>query len=196
MRGIAMRSTTDAHMISTRVWSGGKLPLMELCTLWRVASGHILQGHVTGVQEHTPFTLHYRVECDEAWRTRRVSVELDTPPRVHELHLVVDDAQRWSVNGEHHARLDGLLDVDIQVSPSTNTLPIRRLDMMPGREYPVTAAWVKVPSLMVEPLSQEYARIDARHLRYRSANFKAELEVDEHGMVERYADLWRRIDLK
>ena len=40
--------TTDARLISARVWSGGELPLMELCALWKVATGHLLQGQVTG----------------------------------------------------------------------------------------------------------------------------------------------------
>jgi uncharacterized protein len=181
--------------ISTRLWHGGELKLMELSTLWLGKNGPILQGQVTGHKD-MPFALHYRVECDEAWRTRSVRVELDTPPRTQELRITVNDAQQWFVNGEHRKDLDGLIDVDIQVTPSTNTLPIRRLQVEAGKTYEVTSAWVQIPSLLITPLPQQYACVDAAHLHYRSGTFTAGLEVDEHGLVESYGRFWRRVDAR
>jgi hypothetical protein len=68
--------SSDRHetLLSTRVWHGGELKLMELSVLALGLKGHILEGHVTGFQD-VPFALRYRVECDEAWRTRTVWVE-------------------------------------------------------------------------------------------------------------------------
>ena len=138
--------------------------------------------------------MRYRVECDQDWCTRAVWLELDTPPQVRELNIEVNAARQWIVNGAHRRELDGLIDVDIQASPSTNTLPIRRLHMEAGRSYAVNAAWIQVPSLDIAPIPQEYTRLDARRLRFRSGDFKSELEVDEHGVVERYGKFWHRID--
>ena len=58
----------------------------------------------------------------------------------------------------------------------------------------VTAAWVRFPELTVEPLPQEYLRLEERRYRYSSAGgrFVAELEVDEHGLVTTYGDIWAR----
>jgi uncharacterized protein len=165
---------------------------MELNTLSVGMNGHILEGQVTGFKDE-PFALRYRIGCDEAWRTREVWAELNTPPRTQELHITVNDAQQWSVNGEHRVELDGLFDIDIQVTPSSNMLPIRRLNMAAGTTHEVTAAWVQVPSLQITPLPQQYTRMDATHLHYRSGTFTAELEVDEHGMVESYGRFWRRV---
>jgi hypothetical protein len=59
----------------------------------------------------------------------------------------------------------------------------------------VTAAWVRFPDLAVEPLEQEYTRLDERRWRYQSRGgaFSAVLEVDEHGLVIDYGDLWERV---
>jgi uncharacterized protein len=180
-------------IISTRVWHGGELTLMELSTLRLGMNGHILEGHVTGFKDEA-FALRYRVECDEAWRTRTVWVELNTPLRTREVQITVNEAQQWTVNGERRADLDGLIDVDIQATPSTNTLPIRRLQMAAGRTYDTTAAWIQIPSLQITHLPQQYTCVDAHHLHYSSGSFHAELEVDEHGLVERYGKFWRRVD--
>jgi hypothetical protein len=188
-----MLPTDGRTLIATRLWQGGELPFMELCSLWRHGLLHVLQGQVTGLREGQPFVLRYSVECDAAWCTRAVRLELDTPPQLRELHITVDTAQRWTVNGQHRPELDGLFDVDIQVSPSTNTLPFRRLRMAPGTAYAVNAAWVKVPGLEMEPIPQHYACIDKRHLHYRSGTFSAEIELDDLGLVERYGMFWRRM---
>jgi hypothetical protein len=81
--------------------------------------------------------------------------------------------------------------VDLGCSPSTNTLPIRRLRLAPGKAATIKAAWVRFPELVVVKAAQTYARLDEFTWRYASGTFDAELTVDEDGLVVAYAD-WRR----
>ena len=46
-----------------------------------------------------------------------------------DLSLTGDGAGRWQIDGRDAPDLDGCLDLDIQVTPFTNSLPIRRLDL-------------------------------------------------------------------
>ena len=39
------------------------------------------------------------------------------------------DGKRWYVDGAHRADLDGLLDVDLEASAMTNTVPVHRTDL-------------------------------------------------------------------
>jgi hypothetical protein len=91
--------------------------------------------------------------------------------------------------------LTGVMDVDISVTPATNTLPIRRLSLDIGDTAPVDAAWIRVPDMIIERLPQQYTRTSDFHYRYESGNgaFTAVLEVDDAGVVVRYGDLWERI---
>jgi len=109
-----------------------------------------------------------------------------------ELHLTVRNGGRWWVEGEEDARLRGCTDVDLELSPSTNTIPIRRLNPIVGQESAVTAAWVRFPALTVQPLTQRYTRTGANRYRYVSGAFATDIEVDDVGLVTRYEGGWIR----
>jgi hypothetical protein len=154
-----------------------------------------LEGTVLLAHEEGPLRVEYEVECDASWETRAVRVAVATGGGDRELRLTVDGERRWRRDGEEIPALAGCADVDISVSPSTNTLPIRRLALPPGAGRDVTAAWVRLPALTVEPLAQRYTRLDARRWRYESGggSFTAELEVDDVGLVVRYPPGWERV---
>jgi len=98
----------------------------------------------------------------------------------------------WWVEGEEDARLRGCTDVDLEISPSTNTIPIRRLNLAVGQASAVTAAWVRFPALTVEPLTQRYTRTGANRYHYASGAFATEIEVDDVGLVTGYEGGWVR----
>ncbi|WP_155371741.1 putative glycolipid-binding domain-containing protein [Catellatospora vulcania] len=86
-------------------------------------------------------------------------------------------------------RLSGVLDVDLEATALTNTLPIRRLGLLgaePGTTHTVPMAWIRVPSLQVIPVEQTYTVIDAETIRYSSGSFTADLTVDKDGFVVNY----------
>lgn len=107
--------------------------------------------------------------------------------------LVVDGAGHWSRDGEQLQAFDNCVDVDLEWSPSTNTLPIRRLGLALGESRAVTAAWVRFPSLEVQHLEQSYERVDERRYRYRCGRFTADLAVDDDGMVRQYGVNWMAV---
>ena len=84
------------------------------------------------------------------------------------------------------------IDLDLNFSPSTNLLPIRRLGLVVGQEAAVQAAWLRFPSFTLEPLAQRYRRLDATTYRYESAGgeFVTELRVNAAGFVTRYPAYW------
>jgi len=154
-----------------------------------------LAGTVVGVIEGRPAVVTYRVTCDAAWRTLavRTSVDISGPPGgepVRTLDLRVDDQQRWRLGNQEVASVRGCVDVDLGISPVTNTLPIRRLGLAVGDSREVTAAWVRYPDLHLQPLRQRYTRLAEDRYRYESPGFAAELTVDELGIVRRYGDIW------
>ena len=183
----------SATLLRSVVWNGGDLSLMESCALWRRDSGFTLDGTVVGMLGGTGFSARYRVDGSADWRTRTVWVQLSAPPDTREVRIEVDSASRWTVNGVERPDFAELADVDIQITPATNTLPIRRLSLPVGERAELTAGWVRFPSLDVTRLPQSYRRLDERRYEYASGTFKAELEVDEHGLVERYGSFWRRV---
>src|SRR6202521_4184163 len=110
------------------------------------------------------------------------------------LSLNVENSGLWCCSGQEVAEVRGCLDVDLSITPATNTLPIRRLDLGIGESESVTAAWIKFPELEVEPLSQRYTRTAENIYRYESdTGFSAEIKFDDLGLVVTYPGGWERI---
>lgn len=97
------------------------------------------------------------------------------------------------MDGSECSNVEGCLDLDLNFSPSTNLLPIRRLALAAGQEADVRAAWLRFPMFVLEPLEQRYCRLDDSVYRYESAGgrFVAELQVNEAGFVMHYPNLWQ-----
>lgn len=65
--------------------------------------------------------------------------------------------------------MNGAIDIDLGWSPSTNTLPIKRLNLEIGQSSgELIAAWVRFPELTLQPLPQEHIRLAERQYRYSS----------------------------
>jgi SAM-dependent MidA family methyltransferase len=71
-------------------------------------------------------------ELDAAWRTRRARITARTASGLREAELTCDEAGRWRVNGQQAAHLDGCLDLDLESSALTNTLPVHRVVLQDG----------------------------------------------------------------
>lgn len=101
---------------------------------------------------------------------------------------------RWFVGGKERRELRGCIDVDLEASPVTNTLPLRRTKIRTGSRVDLTVAWVRFPSLRILPLRQSYERLGPGRYRYRSATgFEAELDLDDFGLVKRYGEFWSAV---
>ena len=156
----------------------------------------ILRGTILAMHDDGPVEARYEVFCDAGWRTERARVEVRDRAGERELELRAENG-RWHVNGREFTAVQGCIDVDLEWSPSTNTLPIRRLGLpVGGSSGPLRMAWIRFPGLTIEPLSQEYRRTSERHYRYTSGGgtFAADIDVDEASVVVQYADIWQRVD--
>jgi len=179
------------HLLRTLIWQRHTPPGAEYFGLWRDDSGWQLRGTVIVPLNFLPVRVRYGIVCDAGWRTRAVHVAFRTGTKEQALHLTADGNGNWERAGEALPELQGCLDVDLEVTPATNTLPVRRLALSPGHHANVTAAWVRFPDLTIEPLDQAYRCTGEGRFRYESGTgFTAEIETDDLGLVTRYADLW------
>jgi hypothetical protein len=151
------------------------------------------EGNVVFVESGDRGSVSYRVECDDAAMTSRAFIRYKREGTAHECNLVRSGEGFWTVNGILAPQLQGLADVDLSVTPSTNTPPLRRLRLAIGQYAEVTAAWVRFPALDVVRLRQVYRRVGANGYVYEAPDvpFAADLECDEDGIVRTYGGLWR-----
>jgi uncharacterized protein len=113
---------------------------------------------------------------------------------VKSLSLTGESCGHWRRSGRELREIQGCEDIDLAVTPATNTLAVRRLNLQVGSGESVIAAWVKFPELTVQPLSQRNTGIAKDTYRYESnTGFSAEIVVDDLGLVNAYPNGWERI---
>ncbi|GAA4596018.1 hypothetical protein BJY16_001879 [Actinoplanes octamycinicus] len=163
------------------------------------------------------YACHYELQTDPGWTTARLDVRAEGAGWARGVRLELA-AGRWRVTTSEQGDLDaalaaaghpaaglpgiedpdrlyGAFDADLGGSPLTNTLPIRRLDLLgtPGVSHRLSVAWVLVPSLEVVQADQIYTPLGDRRIRFASETFAADLTVDDEGFVIDYPGLARRV---
>ena len=175
------------------VWRGLRWTSLEYLTLNKSRSRRVLDGTIIGLIRKTPFSLHYRIICDRNWETRRADISTVHGTARKQLRLVVDQDKRWRHKGRELASVRGSRDIDLSISPSTNTLPIKRLNLRVGESGETTAAWVQFPALSIRPLHQTYMNLGHHTFAYSSRSFKTRIKLDRAGLVMDYPPFWKRI---
>lgn len=147
-----------------------------------------LRGCTAAVEDGQPYVVRYEIALDEQWRTREVRVSNDTVEGGRSRELRSDGAGHWTVDGVAAPDLDGLVDVDLEASACTNTLPVHRLDLPDGEVVAAPAVYVRAMDLSVTRLEQTYRRRGERTFDYTSegGGFRAVLEYDGAGLIVDY----------
>ena len=176
----------------TILWRGIQWHGHEACRVYSFETEWRLEGTAVFVDEGRVCRLSYLIACDSSWNTLNGVVTGWADTEIVNIQIVADADRRWQMNGLAVAEVDGCIDLDLNFSPSTNLLPIRRLNLGIGEQAEVKAAWLKFPSFELETLTQIYTRLNERRYRYTShdGDFVAEIKVDDVGFATVYSDLW------
>ena len=154
--------------------------------------GWYLDGAAIFLHEGVPCRLEYLIECDPDWRTRSATIDGWVGEEVIEHEIAVSEDGIWYLNDEPISEVEGCIDVDLNFSPITNLLPIRRMDLDSAQTASVSAAWLRFPSFKLERLEQVYTRLDDATVKYesRDGEFVRTLKVSSSGLVLDYPDYW------
>jgi hypothetical protein len=164
--------------------------------------------------EPVPYRLEYVLETATDFVTARLLVTTrgDGWRRTLDLRRAPDggwnartaldgDALALPAPGADLEALTDALDVDLGLSPLTNSMPVLRGELLDaGGSVDYLMAWVSVPDLIVTPAPQRYTVIapgrgGARAARFESldSDFTAEITYDDQGFVVDYPGIARRI---
>lgn len=193
---MSRRAPSQPQETHAAIWRRLDTPGHDAARLAPGRDGWVLEGAAVFLHVGLACSLRYSVETDERWHTRRARVAGWAGPEPVDARIEVGEGERWSLDGAPQPALDGCIDVDLAFTPATNTLPLRRLGLAVGSSRPVTAAWLRFPELVLEPLDQVYSRESPETYRYASSggSFQALLSVDREGLVVRYPGSWQRED--
>jgi hypothetical protein len=188
-----MEPNKDITGVESILWRGFVLPGHEACRLFSQNSLWHVEGTAVFVHEKQPARLNYQIICDTAWQTLSAKVEGWLGNTTIGIEIKTDPTHHWWLNGIEQPAVMSCIDLDLNFSPSTNLLPMRRLSLAIGEAADITAAWLRFPSFKLEPLPQRYTRLEETIYRYESAGgqFVADLNVNRSDFVLDYPGLWQ-----
>lgn len=173
-------------------WRRLDLQGTDHATLTTTETGYLLLGHAQFRDGQAEVDLHYAVGISPTWHTEYARVHGEGPRGPLELTIEVGKEGDWYLNRKPAPAVRGCIDVDLNFTPATNLLSIRRLALAPDQSGEVVAAWLEYPAFELKPLRQQYRRrVDGRYA-YACPDlpFEAVLEVDTYGFVTSYPPLW------
>jgi len=167
---------------------------IEYCTVQTRPGDVRISGHILAAHESRPLRIAYEICCGDDWAAQTIDVEQALDNSITHLKMA-RTGNGWLIGGATDSRLAGCQEVDIGLTPSTNALAIRRLGLAAGEAAEITAAWVRLPALAVEPSHQRYERLGEQEYRYTNldSGFSAIVTVDRLALPVSYEGVWTRI---
>jgi hypothetical protein len=173
------------------MWRRLDAPGHEWARLIQTASGPALRGTAVFIEDLIPGRLDFKILCISQWETQRADILGWIAEQKVKLRIEKAPGGDWLINGSPEPLVKGCLDLDLAFSPSTNLLPIRRLNLNIGQEAEARAAWLRYPNMALHPLVQRIRRESKNIYSYSSDNgFSTQLEVNADGFVVNYPPLW------
>ncbi|MTI33520.1 putative glycolipid-binding domain-containing protein [Xanthovirga aplysinae] len=180
-------------METSVIWQALKWKSTEYLTLDIQEDLIKINSRVVGVKDGNPFDIAYQICCDKNWNTR--SFEINTREGKNYFFQVSESGKWFDLNGNTHSHLEGCLDIDISLSPFTNTLPINRLNLKEGERKEIDVLFIELPTFKLRKVKQAYTFFKDRNFKYEgiSSNFETNLPIDDLGLVTNYPGLFERI---
>jgi hypothetical protein len=185
---------SNSQVICAGLWQWVQSPGLERFEFSRIGDEWVFRGTILTLSHDAPAEMRYEIACDRSFRTKNAKISLVDASGEHTLKIDARDG-RWFENGRENQVVNGAIDIDLGWSPSTNTLPLKRLKLEIGQSSgEFVAAWVRFPELTLQPLRQEYLRLGDRQYRYssRGGAFVAKLTMDKDDLVMDYEGFWFR----
>ena len=163
------------------------------------STGWRLRGATTAVEDGVVWFVEYEIVVDDDWCTQFADVSFRSEGGALGLVVERDGSGSWRVDGRARPDLDGCLDVDLESSACTNTMPVHRMQLSTGEQRDAPAVYVRAVDGTVDRLEQRYRRLTDEGARsryhYRSPRFgfEADLVYDEWGLVVDYPGIATRV---
>ena len=185
----------NATITSTFVWQSLAWPSTVIHQ--HIVSDTEIRGRgltVGKTDQGTPFAYLYHVALTPAWEMKTVSVTSLLDRRTLALR---HDAGRWRDSACAHLRgFDGVSLVDLSISPFTNTIAIKQLSFVGDEPRTTDVVFFDENHFAFRRVQQRYRQIARNQYRYHdveSADFAADIVVDDAGLVIDYEGLFKRV---
>lgn len=176
------------------VWKSSLINTIEYLEI-KFDKSYLTKGQITGEVKGIPVNISYQLHIDTAWSIRSVLIQVESDSSFN-LSFYKNENNEWvDINRKLLSDFTGCQDIDISLTPFTNTLPINRLKLAQGQSEEIKLIYFNLPMPEYKPVRQRYTNLGRGSYKYENleTGFTSILEVDEKGIVINYPGIWQRI---
>lgn len=158
------------------------------------ASGAEISSLIIGHYEEIIYQVEYHIKTNANWETIFFEITTRHSNQTETISGESDGKGNWTNAGEPMELFRGCIDIDIRLTPFTNTLPIRRLQLQPQQTRAIQVLYCDPLQVQTLPVRQQYTCLSANEYHYENIpnDFEANIQVDGSGFVVDYPSLFVR----
>jgi hypothetical protein len=180
--------------MKTLIWQGIAFQSLEYFRIQENDKNIQVASKIIGYYENNMYTVDYRLTIDPDWNIQEFTIESEINTVTNTLAGKKYQNQ-WEINNTVNPDFEGFNFIDISLTPFTNTLPINSLKLTENEAHEIKVIYIDVLNNLVKPVTQQYTKIDSQTYHYDNlqTDFKADILVDENGLVIHYPKLFDKI---
>lgn len=179
------------------LWTGREYYSLENCLIHVADTGVHVNSVIVGKYEDKLYRVEYEVVMNQFWQTTFFEVKSRHSNIMQHFRFEGDGKGTWRCDGKIASQFEGCIDIDIPLTPFTNTLPIKRLKMGKGSANEIKVIYVDLLEQQIIPVRQKYVSLSESVYHYENIpnDFEADIIVDEYGLVVDYPLLFERTSI-
>ena len=177
------------------LWKGIENDSLENCMVNFTNEGSVINSTIIGKGQDLIYKVVYHIKTNQLWETTYLEIEFQLGDNIKTVRFRSDGKGNWTTNGKPVEAFNGCIDVDITLTPFTNSLPINRLKLAVNEVKQIKVLYLNVLNQEISSVYQKYTRLSANEYKFETVpnDFEAIIETDELGLVVSYPQLFRRL---
>jgi len=176
------------------IWTGREYYSLENCLVNVTATGSEITSTIIGFYKGKIYRVEYLIKTNRNWETVFFEINSRHSNQTQLIAFEGDGKGNWMSNGKKAEQFSGCIDVDIPLTPFTNTLPINRLNLNQNQAQETQVIYCDLLEQQIKPVRQKYTCLSDTEYHYENVpnDFEATIQVDESRLVVDYPSLFVR----
>jgi hypothetical protein len=180
------------------LWRGIANQSLENCILTSTKNYIEINSVIIGLHEQVIYKVEYFIKTNKDWEATFFEIKSTLAGENQSFGFESDGKGNWITNGKPAEQFNGCIDIDISLTPFTNTLPINRLNLSENERQKINILYIDILNRQIKPVQQHYTRLSKYKYKYENVpnDFEAIITVDEFGLIVNYPELFERIGMR
>ncbi|RWZ60556.1 hypothetical protein EQV77_04470 [Halobacillus fulvus] len=169
------------------VWVNEESAGSEYIEVVKTHHGIEANGNIILTTEKDAFKIDYHMLLDSDWKVKRLEVNQG---KASSFTLHSNGKGTWCSSLREEWDTEGIIDLDLSITPFSNSLPINRFKWKPHHSRRLHVLFIDGLSLDIRVREQVYTYLGrnefGRQFNYRCEDYETVLTVDEDGFVTDY----------